>query len=117
MILLIHRIKKPKRKLDIMLPWIISKWSWKSFAVGASAALFGGTIARPALVHVVKAGMDASDYASGTFAQAKVEVAKLRQEAAGLRGAAAPAGYSDLISEIQKLREEIAAAKGNFGKA
>ncbi len=100
-----------------MLPWIISKWSWKSFAVGAGAALFGGTIARPALVHAVKVGMDVSDYAAGTLEQAKVQVSKVRQEAAGLRGAAAPSGYSELVSEIQKLREELASAKSTFSKA
>jgi hypothetical protein len=101
-----------------MWPWILSKWSWKSFAVGAGAALFGGTIARPALVHAVKVGMDVTDYAAGTLEQAKTQVAKVRQEAAGLRGTATPAaGYSDLVSEMQKLREEIASVKGSFGKA
>jgi hypothetical protein len=100
-----------------MLPWILSKWSWKSFAIGAGAALFGGTVARPALVHAVKVGMDVTDYAAGTLEQAKTEVAKVRQEAAGLRGTSTSSGYSDLISEIQKLREEIASVKGNFGKA
>jgi hypothetical protein len=102
-----------------MLPWLLTKWSWKSFAIGAGAALFGGTIARPALVQAVKAGMDVTDYAAGTLEQAKVQVAKVRQEAAGLRGAASPSasGYSDLISEIQKLREEIASVKGSFSKA
>jgi len=58
-----------------MLPWLLTKWSWKSFAIGAGAALFGGTIARPALVQAVKAGMDVTDYAAGTLEQAKVQVA------------------------------------------
>ena len=58
----------------------------ENFTIGARAALFGGTITRPALVHAVKVGMDVTDYAAGTLEQAKTEVAKVRQEAAGLRG-------------------------------
>jgi demethoxyubiquinone hydroxylase (CLK1/Coq7/Cat5 family) len=98
-----------------MLPWILSKWSWKSFAIGAGAALFGGTIARPALVHAVKAGMEVSDYAAGTIQQAKTEFAKVRDDANQLRASQGEqAGYAGLMSEMQKLRDEIASLRGTM---
>ena len=101
-----------------MLPWILSKWSWKSFAIGAGAALFGGTIARPALVQVVKAGMDASDYAAQTVNQAKTEFSRVRDEAAQLRasGPAPSSGHAEMMSELQKLRDEIASLRSSLAK-
>jgi hypothetical protein len=102
-----------------MLPWLISKWSWKSFAVGAGAALFGGTIARPALVQAVKVGMVANDYAADTITQAKTEFGRMKDDAVRLRTAesAQPAGYADLVAEMQKLRDEISSLKGTLGKS
>jgi|GEM_PF-5164345 len=102
-----------------MISWILSKWSWTSFALGAGAILYGSTAGRPALVHAVKTGLDIGDFASGSFQQAKAELSKIKQEATELRASttAAPQGISDLVSEFQKLREEIAALKSNLGQA
>lgn len=93
-----------------MLPWLLSKWSWKSFAVGAGAAIFGGTIARPAIVEVVKAGMGVQDQAVKTFDAARQEFQKIREEAAQQR-AGVPADSSALLAELQKMRAEIAALR------
>jgi glucosamine 6-phosphate synthetase-like amidotransferase/phosphosugar isomerase protein len=94
-----------------MVTWILSKWSWKSFAVGLGAALFGGTIARPVLVKVVKAGMEAGEAATHTFHQARVELDNIRHEAMQQRSFDNNAGNSELLAELRKLREEIASIK------
>ena len=96
-----------------MLSWLLKKWSWKSFAVGAGAALFGGTLARPALVGAVKAGMDVQDKASQTFQQAREGFSRIREEAASQRTGGPQAGNAELLAELQKLREEIAALRNS----
>lgn len=98
-----------------MLTWILSKWSWKSFAIGAGTALFGGTIARPALVGAVKTGLELRDRATETLAQARYEAAKIHAEAARQRAMEYAPAQTELISELQKLREEIASIKGAYG--
>lgn len=94
-----------------MLTWLLSKWNWKSFAVGLGAAVFGGTVARPALVNVVKAGMDVKDKATQTIQQAGAELGKIRMEAEQQRSASVATGNSELLAELKKLREEIASLR------
>jgi hypothetical protein len=102
-----------------MITWILKNWSWTSFALGAGAIVYGSTAGRPALVRAVKTGLDIGDFASGSFQQAKTELAKIKQEATQLQASttAAPHGISDLVTEFQKLREEIATLKSNLGQA
>jgi hypothetical protein len=95
--------------------WLLRQWSWKSFGIGAGAALFGGTIARPLLVGAVRTGMDLTDTASATLQKAKIEAEKIRSEAAGARAASQNVG--DLVTELQKLREEIASLRTNMSGA
>ena len=98
-----------------MLSWLLKRWSWKSFAAGAGAAVFGGTIARPALVTAVKAGMDIQDRAAETFRQAQAGAARIRDEAASLRASGGTSsGHAELLSELKSLREEISALKSNY---
>lgn len=99
-----------------MLTWLLSKWSWKSFAIGAGTAIFGGTIARPVLVSAVKAGMDVQDKAARTFEQARNEFGRIRDEASQQRSAGAQAGNAELLAELQKLREEIASLRSGSSK-
>jgi len=96
-----------------MLNWLLSKWSWKSFAFGFGAALFGGTIARPALVEAVKTGMDVRDRLDETLQGARREVDSIRSDAEKLRAASPP--QAQLTVELQKLRDEIASLKTAFG--
>ncbi len=96
-----------------MLSWLLHKWSWKSFAAGAGAALFGGTIARPVLVQAVKTGMEVQEYAAHTYLQARYEFEKVRAEAAALRAVASQShvATNEILSEIQKLRDEVASLR------
>jgi hypothetical protein len=96
----------------MLLEWILHRWSWKSFAVGAGAVMFGGTVARPVLVHAVKTGMDVTDYATETWQQARAEADRIRAEAVQLRTAAAPV-LNDLVTELQKLRGEVASLRAS----
>jgi len=93
-----------------MLTWVLSKWSWKSFAVGAGAAIFGGTIARPALVSVVKTGMGIQEQAVKTMASAREEFQRIREEAMAERVGTSP-DTAALLAELQKVRAEIASLK------
>ncbi len=96
-----------------MLSWMLRKFSWKSCAIGAAVTVVGGSIARPILVQVVKAGMDLSSIAADAWNQAAAETAKIRAEASQQR--AGQNKMEALLSEIRQLREDVAAVKSGFG--
>jgi hypothetical protein len=97
-----------------MLNWVLSRWSWKSFAIGMGAAVFGGTVARPVLVGAVKTGMDIKDRAAETLQGAKAEAERIRSEAMALRAAESGGSTNALIDEIRKLREEVSSLKSSY---
>ena len=106
-----------------LVSWMLKRWSWKSFALGAGAVLVGGTVGRPALVAAVKTGMDVADVGVGTYQQAKAGAISIRDEAVAQRSLASTgpgpivdnSGLHDVLANIQaelsSLREEIAASK------
>lgn len=74
---------------------------WGNFVVGGAAALFGPALLRPVIVGVVRTGYQVADFASDAWASAKTEAKEIKAEATS------PASPS----EIQALRDEIAALK------
>ena len=98
-----------------MLNWILTKWSWKSFAIGAGAAVFGGTLARPVLVGAVKTGLEVRDRANETLETAKMAAKQITAEAMAMRSAEQAQPMSALLDEVRKLREEISSLKAGFG--
>lgn len=98
-----------------LLSILLGRFSWKSFAVGAGTALFGGIVARPALTQAVKVGMDVQDYAAATVAQARAEYERARAAAVAQRSGAVGLSNADILAEIQKLHEEIASLRGAIG--
>jgi len=68
-----------------MYTWLFKKIGWKFFAVGAATAFVGAKFVRPAMVTLVKTGMDVTDVAAGTWNEAKVQTSKIVSEAADLR--------------------------------
>jgi hypothetical protein len=96
-----------------LLSLVLDGFSWKSFAIGAGAALFGGMVARPALAQAVRVGMDVQDYATATVAQARAEYERAKDTAIAQRNAASQATVNiDLLAEIHKLHDEIASLRG-----
>jgi hypothetical protein len=95
-----------------MIGWLLGRVSWKTFFAGAATATVGGTIFRPILVSVVKAGMGAQQVVSDAVRQAMVESAKIREEAASQRAAAA--NPEDLTKELRSLREEVSSLKAGI---
>jgi len=91
-----------------MYTWLFKKIGWKFFAVGAATAFVGAKYVRPAMVTLVKTGLDVSDAAVETWSQAKTETSKIVAEAADLRKQPAT---SDSSAELRKLRAELAAVK------
>ena len=89
-----------------MVSWILRKMSWKSFGVGFSAAVFGGYVARPVFVSVLKSGMAAQALATNTWQQVRSETAKVRAEADG---------PIKLLAEVRQLRDDLASIKTKFG--
>jgi hypothetical protein len=97
-----------------LLSILLGRFSWKSFALGAGTALFGGVVARPALAQVVKVGMDVQDYASATVAQAKAEYERARATAVAQRTGSAGLSSADILAEIQKLHAEITSLRSSI---
>jgi hypothetical protein len=99
--------------------WVLKRWSWKSFAVGAGAVIVGGTVGRPAIVNAVKTGMEVADAGVSTYNQAKTQITAIRDDAAKLRAAEtnlqSGAGVQELLAsiqaELQHLRQDVAASK------
>jgi hypothetical protein len=98
--------------------WVLKRWSWKSFAVGAGAVIVGGTVGRPALVSAVKTGMEVADAGVSTYNQAKTQMIAIRNDAAMLRSAETnmqSGGVQELLAsiqaELQNLRQDVAANK------
>jgi hypothetical protein len=89
----------------MILP-IIGRLSWKSFWAGTAVATFGGALARPLLVSTVRAGYGVVDAANGVWNDAKAEAQSVKHEA--LSGGSA--------SEIQQLRDEVAALRAQLAK-
>lgn len=94
--------------------WILKRWSWKSFAVGAGAVIVGGTVGRPALVNAVKTSMDVADAGVSTFNQAKAQMTAIRNDAAKLRSDETQSGglhevLANIQAELQSLRQDVAA--------
>jgi hypothetical protein len=92
----------------------LSRWNWKSFAIGVGAAVFGGTVARPVLVGAVKTGMDIKDRASETLQSAKAEAERIRSEAMALRASESGGATNELLTEVRRLREEISSLKSSY---
>jgi len=93
-----------------MYGWIFKKVGWKFFAAGAATAYVGGGLIRPVLVSAVKAGLNVKDAAVGVVNQAKTDTAGLFAEASHLRAAETGAG-DFILSELKKLREDVATLK------
>lgn len=101
-----------------LVGWMLKRWSWKSFAVGAGAIIVGGTVARPALVSAVKTGMEVADAGVASYNEAKNQMIAIRNDAAKLRTtetAAQAGGVQELLvsiqAELQNLRQDVAANK------
>ena len=101
-----------------LMGWVLKRWSWKSFAVGAGAVIVGGTVGRPVLVSAVKTGMEVADAGASTYNQAKTQMIAIRNDAAKLRSAetvAQAGGVQELLvsiqAELQNLRQDVAANK------
>jgi protein involved in polysaccharide export with SLBB domain len=99
-----------------LMGWMLKRWSWKSFAVGAGAIIVGGTVGRPALVAAVKTGMEVADAGVLTYNQAKTQVIAIHNDAAKLRSAETDAqsgGLHEVLAsiqaELQNLRQDVAA--------
>ena len=95
-----------------MYTWIFKRVGWKFFAAGAATAYVAGGFVRPALVSTVKAALSAKDAAAGVWNQAKTETASVLAEASHLRATESSAG--DVIGELRKLREDVAAVKAQL---
>jgi hypothetical protein len=96
-----------------IIGWALRRIHWKTFAAGAAAATMGGSVARPVLVSLVKAGMSASQMAAEAIEQARIETARIQAEAAASqRAVGAPS--ADLQAEVQQLRSELASVKAQL---
>jgi len=74
-------------------------------AFGAAAAMVGPSLFRPAIVGLVRVGYAVQEVASDAWAQARTEAQTIRAEAATRQS-------SD--SEVQQLRDEVAALKAQL---
>lgn len=93
-----------------MIMPIAAKVSWSSFFAGTAVAAVGAVIARPIIVGTVRAGYGASDMVTDAWTKAKAEVESVKQEALAARNA------SQMASELQQLRDEVAALKTQLAK-
>ena len=89
---------------------IIGRLSWNSFWAGTAVAAVGAAIARPLLVGTVRAGYEVTDVASEAWTKAKAEVESVKREALTARDA------SRMETELQQLREEVAALRAQVAK-
>jgi hypothetical protein len=96
-----------------MYTWLFKKIGWKFFAVGAATAFVGAKFVRPAMVTLVKTGMDVTDVAAGTWNEAKVQTSKIVSEAADLRNNPESGLGGTVSAELNKLRAELAAVKAS----
>lgn len=110
--------KGKEKTMTSLVGWMLKRWSWKSFAVGAGAIIVGGTVARPALVSAVKTGMEVADAGVASYNEAKNQMIAIRNDAAKLRTtetAAEAGGVQELLvsiqAELQNLRQDVAANK------
>jgi hypothetical protein len=97
-----------------MTAWIFKRIGWKFFAAGAATAVVGGSLVRPALVAVVKAGMGVQHMASSAWDQAKQETASLVAEASRQRATNQSTDAASLAREVRQLREDLASLKSAF---
>jgi hypothetical protein len=102
-----------------MYGWIFKKIGWKFFAAGAATAIVGSRYVRPAMVTVVKGGMNLTNAAANTWNEAKAQTSKLVAEASEMRHADSAAvmggDYSaDIMSELRALRADIASVKAEM---
>ena len=88
-----------------MIMGIAAKVSWSSFFAGTAGTAVAAVIARPIIVGTVRAGYGASDMVTDAWTKAKAEVESVKQEALAARNA------SQMASELQQLRDEVAALK------
>ena len=111
--------KGKEKTMTSLVGWMLKRWSWKSFAVGAGAVIVGGTVGRPVLVSAVKTGMEVADAGVSTYNEAKTQMIAIRNDAVKLRSAEANvqsgAGVQELLAsiqaELQNLRQDVAANK------
>jgi hypothetical protein len=96
-----------------MYTWIFKRVGWKFFAAGAATAYFAGGFVRPALVSTVKAALSAKDAAAGVWNQAKTETASVLAEASHLHATESSVA-GDVVGELRKLREDVAAMKAQL---
>jgi len=89
---------------------IVAKLSWSSFFAGTAFTAVGAVIARPLIVGTVRAGYGASDMVTDAWTKAKSEVESVKQEALATRSA------SQMASELQQLRDEVATLKTQLAK-
>ena len=94
----------------IMILPIIGRLSWNSFWLGTTAASIGAAIVRPLLVGTVRAGYEVADVANDAWTQAKAEVDSVKREALTARES------GRMATEIQQLRDEVAALRTQLAK-
>lgn len=92
----------------------LPKVKWNSFAVGAATSLVGGSILHPVLVSVARLGMGAVSAVQDAWAQASVEMTRVKAEAAQPNDGA---NVSELLAELRAMRSDIAAVKSKVGIA
>jgi hypothetical protein len=89
-------------------------FSVKDFMLGTGATLLVTAIGRPLLVSTVRGSLGLASFASDTWNEAVAETQKIKQEAIAMKAKdqASSTSISDIAAEIQKLRADVAAIKG-----
>ncbi len=91
-----------------MFGWLFKGLTLKSFAAGTGFAIAASSFGRPVLVRLVKTGMGVTSVVADAVHSASAEASRIKNEAAQERAIG-----GDLTTEIQKLREEIAALRAS----
>jgi hypothetical protein len=91
----------------------LPKIRWNSFAIGAAASLVGGSVLRPVLVSIAKAGIGAVSTAQDAWNQASAEVERVRAQATQAKHSSASS--EALLNELRAMRSDISAVKAKVG--
>jgi hypothetical protein len=99
----------------MLIGWLfkktVSSLSWKSLAVGAAAAAFGPSMVRPALVSLVRTGLNVQDVAGNVYREAQ----RIKSEAEAQHAEAV--SNRSLREEVEHLRRELAVVRAEFENA
>jgi hypothetical protein len=93
----------------------LPKIKWNSFAVGAATSLVGGSILHPVLVSAARVGMGAASAVQDAWAQASVEMARVKAEAVQPKDGGA--NMAEVLAELRAMRSDLAAVKTKVGIA